>query len=84
MKIRRTNAPKCLVGDGPGWDVREQALYQVDIVGKVVHRYDPARATTRTWNVGNIIGAMALRESGGAVVALRDGIHSLDFATGAV
>ena len=41
MKIRRTSAPKCMVGEGPVWDVREQALYLVDIVGKVVHRYDP-------------------------------------------
>lgn len=84
MKIRRTNAPKCMVGEGPVWDVREQALYMVDIVGKVVHRYDPASGTTRTWNVGKVIGSMALRERGGAVVALRDGIYALDFETGAV
>lgn len=84
MKIRRTNAPKCMVGEGPVWDVREQALYLVDIVGKVVHRYDPSNGTTRTWNVGKVIGSMALRERGGAVVALRDGVYALDFASGAV
>jgi len=84
MEIRRTQAPKCLVGEGPVWDVREQALYLVDIVGKVVHRYDPTSETTQTWNVGKVIGSMALRERGGAVVALRDGIYSLDFASGAV
>lgn len=84
MKISRTRAPKCLVGEGPVWDVREQALYLVDIVGKVVHRYDPANETTQTWNVGKVIGSMALRERGGAVVALREGIYSLDFASGAV
>jgi L-arabinonolactonase len=84
MEIKRTKAPKCLVGEGPVWDVREQALYLVDIVGKVVHRYDPASETTRTWNVGKVIGSMALREQGGAVVALRDGIYSLDFASGAI
>jgi sugar lactone lactonase YvrE len=72
------------VGEGPVWDVREQALYLVDIVGKVVHRHDPANETTRTWNVGNIIGSMALRERGGAVVALRDGIYALDFESGTV
>ena len=73
-----------MVGEGPVWDVREQALYMVDIVGKVVHRYDPASSTTRTWNVGKVIGSMALRERGGAIVALRDGLHTLDFASGAV
>ena len=84
MKISRTKAPRCLVGEGPVWDEREQALYLVDIVGKVVHRYDLASETTRTWNVGNIIGSMALRERSGAIVALRDGIHALDFASGAL
>jgi sugar lactone lactonase YvrE len=84
VHIRRVAAPKCLVGEGPLWDVQEQALYFVDIVGKVVHRLHPHSGATRTWNVGKIIGSMALRERGGAVVALPDGIYSLDFETGAV
>ena len=84
MQISRVAAPKCLVGEGPLWDVQEQALYFVDIVGKVVHRLHPRSGATRTWNVGKIIGSMALRERGGAVVALPDGIYSLDFETGAV
>jgi sugar lactone lactonase YvrE len=73
-----------MVGEGPVWDVAEQALYFIDIVGKVVHRYDPLTTKTRSWNVGHIIGSMALRESGGAVVALKEGIFTLDFDSGAV
>lgn len=84
MRIQRTNAPRCRVGEGPVWDTREQALYCVDIVGKVVHRYDPTSDATRTWNVGKVIGSMALREQGGAVVALKDGLYTLDFESGAV
>jgi sugar lactone lactonase YvrE len=84
VRIQRTNAPRCRVGEGPVWDTREQALYCVDIVGKVVHRYDPASDATRTWNVGKVIGSMALREQGGAVVALKDGLYTLDFESGAV
>lgn len=84
MKIRRVEAPKCLVGEGPVWDVREQALYFVDIVGKVVHRLHPETGVTRSWPVAKVIGSMALRERGGAIVALSNGIHSLDFASGAV
>jgi L-arabinonolactonase len=84
VRIQRTNAPRCGVGEGPVWDVREQALYCVDILGKVVHRYDPASGESRTWNVGKVIGSMALRERGGAVVALQDGLYTLDFESGAV
>jgi sugar lactone lactonase YvrE len=84
VEIKRIPAPKCLVGEGPVWDVREQALYFVDIVGKVVHRFHPESGATRTWSVGKVIGSMALREQGGAVVALVDGVYSLDFESGAV
>jgi len=72
------------VGEGPVWDVRDQALYYVDIVGKKVFRFTPESGTTESWEVPSVIGSMALREEGGAVVALKDGIHALDFDTGAV
>ncbi len=84
MKIERVPTVHCMVGEGPLWDVAEQALYFIDIVGKVVHRYDPRTAQTRSWNVGQIIGSMALRESGGAIVALKEGIFTLNFDSGNV
>lgn len=84
MQITRLDLPKCGVGEGPVWDVAEQAMYYIDIIGKQVFRWDPASGEHRAWNVPDIIGSMALRESGGAVLALCSGVHSLDFATGAV
>lgn len=84
MKIERVPTVQCMVGEGPVWDVAEQALYFVDIVGKCVHRFDPRTGQTRSWNVGQIIGSMALRASGGAVVALKEGVFTLDFASGSV
>ncbi|HTN60810.1 MAG TPA: SMP-30/gluconolactonase/LRE family protein [Devosia sp.] len=82
MKISRLDAPHCQVGEGPVWDVEDQALYYVDIIGKKVHRHDPASGATRSWNVPGVIGSMALREGGGAIVALADGMYSLDFESG--
>jgi sugar lactone lactonase YvrE len=82
MKIERVPTVHCLVGEGPVWDTAEQVLYFIDIVGKAVHRYDPRTEHTRSWNVGQIIGSMALRERGGAIVALKDGIFTLDLTTG--
>jgi sugar lactone lactonase YvrE len=84
LRITRLDAaPQCLVGEGPVWDVREQALFYVDIVGRFVHRYDPARGRSSSWKLPGVIGSMALREQGGAIVALADGIYALDFNTGA-
>ena len=82
MQISRIPSVHCLVGEGPVWDVGEQALYFIDIVGKAVHRYDPASEATRSWDVGQVIGSMALRQEGGAIVALKDGVHTLDFDSG--
>lgn len=82
MKIERVPTVHCMVGEGPVWDSTEQALYFIDIVGKAVHRYDPRNERTRSWNVGQVIGSMALRERGGAIVALKDGIYTLDFESG--
>jgi sugar lactone lactonase YvrE len=84
MEITRLDLPRCKVGEGPVWDVAEQALYYIDIVERVVFRWDPASGDLRHWSMPDIVGSMALREGGGAIVALGSGVHSLDFATGAV
>jgi len=84
MEITRLPLPRCSVGEGPVWDEAEQALYYIDILEKRVLRWHPASGSHRTWDVPAMIGSMALREGGGAIVALPDGIHALDFDTGAV
>ena len=45
-------------------------------------RLDPERGTTREWAVPAIIGSMAIRKDAGAIVALSNGVHALDFETG--
>lgn len=84
MRITRLPLARCSVGEGPVWDVSEQALYFVDILEKRVLRWDPASGEHRSWPVPDMIGSMALREGGGAIVALPDGIHALHFESGAV
>jgi L-arabinonolactonase len=82
VKISQVETQRCIIGEGPVWDVAEQALYFIDILGKKVLRFDPASGQTQTWDVPEVIGSMALRESGGAVVALASGVHTLDFESG--
>jgi sugar lactone lactonase YvrE len=83
MKISQIDTPLCMIGEGPVWDVAEQALYFIDILGKKVLRFHPASGETRDWDVPDVIGSMALRAGGGAIVALANGVHTLDFETGA-
>ena len=84
MQITRLDLPKRSVGEGPVWDVAEQALYYIDILEKKVLRWHPASDATREWDVPDMIGSMALREGGGASVSLVDGIHALDLDSGEV
>jgi L-arabinonolactonase len=82
VKISQIDTHRCIIGEGPVWDVAEQALYFIDILGKKVLRFDPATGQTRTWDVPDVIGSMALRQAGGAAVALATGVHTLDFDSG--
>ena len=84
MEITRLPLPRRSVGEGPVWDEAEQALYSIDILEKRVLRWDPASGEEWSWQVPAMIGSMALRAGGGAIVALPDGIHALDFETGEV
>ena len=84
MEITKLDLPKCKVGEGPVWDVAEQALYCVDILDQKVFRWEPASGDLKNWGLPDIVGSMALREEGGAIVALGSGVHSLDFDTGEV
>lgn len=83
MKITRLDMPQCLIGEGPVWNVAEQALYQIDILGRKVLRHHPATGANVGWDVPDTIGSMALRVGGGAIVALADGVYTLDFTSGA-
>ena len=82
MKITQLDVPQGTIGEGPVWDVAEQALYWIDILEKKIHRYDAAGGKTKTWNVPDMIGSMAVRDDGGVIAALAGGIHTLDLETG--
>lgn len=73
---------KAIVGEGPSWDARDQTLLFVDIEGRTVHRLRPETGTVDTWQVGDYVGAVVPRRSGGAVITLSDGFYHLDLATG--
>ncbi len=80
--ITRLDVPMAVIGEGPVWDVAEQALYWIDILGRQVFRHDPDAHETRQWALPDIVGSMALRASGGAIVALGDGVYTLDLVSG--
>lgn len=70
------------IGEGPVWASDEQRLYWVDVEVGVLHRFNPDSGRDETWQLGEAIGCLALRRTGGLVVALRSGFAFFDPATG--
>jgi len=75
---------KTELGEGPVWDPLGRCLYFVDILRGHVHRYEPATRTFGTFRIGQSVGAIALTESGGLVLAVRDGFARLNVESGDV
>ncbi len=66
------------IGEGPVWDVDRHELLWVDIPRGEVHRWAYGAANDASLGVGQPVGAVALRESGGLVAAVRDGFAFLE------
>ncbi|MGV8832563.1 MAG: SMP-30/gluconolactonase/LRE family protein [Devosia sp.] len=72
------------LGEVPVWDVKEQALYWVDIEGRVLHRLHPISGEVRRWEMAERISSFALREKGGLVIAFASGIAFYDLESGKI
>ena len=49
MNISKISTPLCMVGEGPVWDVAEQALYWCDIAGRSLHRWQAGSGLCERW-----------------------------------
>ena len=82
MQIEVVLEAGATIGESPTWAAAENALYWIDVKKPALYRYDPATRGQRSWPMPSDIGAFALvRDPPGAVVALRQGIFRLDFAS---
>jgi sugar lactone lactonase YvrE len=61
------------LGEGPIWHANEAALFWAEIEKSLYHRFHPATASHETVLVGQKVGALAFRESGGFVLAAEHG-----------
>ncbi|CAN5519008.1 N/A [soil metagenome] len=66
------------VGEGPVWDEERQELVWVDIPKGLVHRWSSIGGAATPQPIGQPVGAVALRRSGGLVVAMRDGFGTTE------
>ena len=67
-----------VVGEGPIWDGENKVLYWVDIMGNRLHVYDPATGADVEHDVGQPVGTVVRRASGGLMLAMHHGFAAYD------
>ncbi len=71
------------LGEGPIWDTREEVLWWIDINEFRLHRFDPRGGpdgcgSNITYDLGQRIGTVVPRGSGGLMVAVENGFAAYD------
>jgi sugar lactone lactonase YvrE len=61
------------LGEGPLWDARTAELLWVDIMAGLLHRFDPATGNDVALDVGQPVGCVVPRASGGWMLGLQAG-----------
>jgi sugar lactone lactonase YvrE len=59
-----------ICGESPMWSVREQALYWTDNLSGTIQRLDPENGGNQSFDLGQNVQAIVLREGGGLLLAL--------------
>jgi sugar lactone lactonase YvrE len=70
------------VGEGPVWDVTRRVLWWVDILGGMVHAFEPTSGLDRAMPIVPTVGSLALCADGNLLVAAQREIAILEPETG--
>lgn len=73
-----------ICGECPVWDERQRKLYWADLTAGTIFVFDPEEGTNTPFDIGKPLGALALREEGGLVLAMTDGFVYFDPESGKV
>jgi L-arabinonolactonase len=81
MKPEHIVACQNIVGEGPLWNAKEQAIYWVDIDGKKIQRYFHETRKYEVFDMPIKICLMAFRTKGGMILGAEDGFYFWDPST---
>ncbi|MGJ3254305.1 MAG: SMP-30/gluconolactonase/LRE family protein [Elainellaceae cyanobacterium] len=80
--VRNVLTARARLGEGPIWDDHAGVLYWVDIYNHRVHQFNPQTGGDRIWDVGEVVGAIALTHGDRLIMVQRKQIAFLDLSTG--
>uniref|UniRef100_UPI003216D44B SMP-30/gluconolactonase/LRE family protein n=1 Tax=uncultured Draconibacterium sp. TaxID=1573823 RepID=UPI003216D44B len=81
-KVELVIDSKSELGEGAIWNYKTGELVWINIKGKILNFYNPNTANNKEMYTGQLIGTVVPTESGNVLVALQNGIYSLDIKTG--
>lgn len=82
--IQTVSRIRSILGESPVWDPVKQRIIWVDIVQGKVHEFYPGTNKSNTFNVGQMVGAVAVANSGNLVASLQNGFAKIDINQGTV
>lgn len=85
MDIDVAVASDDVLGEVPLWCAKSQRLWWIDVRRPSLQSYDPVTHRHQTFVLpAPVVGSYGLRERGGMIMALNDGIYAFEPATGAL
>ncbi|WAC73781.1 SMP-30/gluconolactonase/LRE family protein [Roseateles sp. SL47] len=78
VQIEPASLTPALLGESPFWHPREQRLYYLDIPGHALFRWSEGDAAPQRWDLNSEPGCIAPLESGGLLIAQRNGLWRFD------
>jgi sugar lactone lactonase YvrE len=70
-----------LVGESPCWHTGQGMLYWIDVRGQQLLRLQPERDLVERWELPDVVGTLALSQTGEVWLALRHGLQAFDPVT---
>ncbi len=80
-EVTKVLTAKMQIGEGPVWDVKNQRLLWVDIVGQELNVFNPADGRNKTYKFPDIVTSATPRAAGGVLLTLRRSVALFDPAT---
>lgn len=76
-EVRAIGEAHALLGEGPVWSPRDNALYWVDILAPAIHRLDAASGALRETRLGSMVSMVVPMASGGLLLATPAGLMAM-------
>lgn len=77
-------ARQATLGEGSIWHPQENILYWIDIDNGMLYTYNPVTQKENSYTLGQKVGTVVPIDTGGVLVALKDGVYAYNMQTKAL